>query len=53
MTIMKNVKKYTISKEAREAKNKYYREYRKKNPEKVKKYIADYWERKANENKSN
>ena len=36
-----------MTEEAKEARNEYYREYRKKNPDKVKKYNADYWIRKA------
>ncbi len=32
---------------AREARNRYYREYRAKNPEKVKAIRQRYWERKA------
>ena len=31
----------------RKAQNAYYREYRKKNPEKIKKYIERYWLKKA------
>lgn len=36
-----------LTDEARQAKNAYQREYNRKNPDKVKQYIADYWERKA------
>ncbi len=36
-----------LSKEAREARNKYMREWRRKNKDKVKKYQKDYWERQA------
>lgn len=38
-----------ISKEAREARNAYYREWRKKNPEKLKQYQEKYWMKKAQE----
>ncbi|MBM7834993.1 hypothetical protein [Clostridium sardiniense] len=33
---------------AREKRNAYYREWRKKNKDKVKKYNDTYWERKVN-----
>lgn len=36
-----------MSKAAREAKNKYSKEWRKNNPEKVKAALARYWEKKA------
>ena len=36
-----------LSDEARQAKNAYQRKYRLKNPDKIKQYNADYWERKA------
>lgn len=36
-----------MSNEARELRNKYLREWRKKNKEKVEKHRHDYWERKA------
>ncbi|GAI28294.1 unnamed protein product, partial [marine sediment metagenome] len=36
-----------LSKQARQAKNAYQRNWRKNNPDKLKKYIRDYWERKA------
>lgn len=36
-----------LSKEAREARRAYKREWAKKNPEKIRKYQIDYWERKA------
>lgn len=38
-----------LSKQARRIRNRYYKEYRKKNPEVIKKNISDYWERKAKE----
>jgi DNA-binding NarL/FixJ family response regulator len=38
-----------LSKEAREAKNRYLREWRKKNPEKVKASMIRFWEKKAAE----
>ena len=36
---------------AREKRNAYLREWRKKNKEKVKKYNDDYWQRKVNKEK--
>ena len=36
-----------LSKEARQARNEYIREWRRKNKDKVKKYQKDYWERQA------
>lgn len=36
-----------MNKDAREARNKYSREWRKKNPDKVKSYREKYWTRKA------
>ena len=36
-----------LSKEAKEAKNKYFREWRKRNPEKVREYKERYWENRA------
>ena len=36
-----------ISQEAREVRNAYYREWRKKNPEKMKQYQENYWKKKA------
>ncbi len=33
----------------KEAKSKYYREWRKKNPRKIKQYQERYWEKKARE----
>lgn len=36
-----------MSEAAREAERKYYREYRAKNKEKIKRNKANYWERKA------
>lgn len=43
----KGVELMDLSKEAREARNKYMREWRRKNKDKVKKYQKDYWERQA------
>ncbi len=40
-----------MNKQAREAKNEYYRRWRAKNPEKVKASNRKYWERKARERK--
>ena len=40
-----------LNKQAREAKNEYYRRWRAKNPEKVKESNRKYWERKARERK--
>jgi hypothetical protein len=37
-----------LSSKAREARNAYAREFRRNNPDKIRKYNADYWERKAN-----
>jgi hypothetical protein len=45
--------KIELSDEAREAKNKYLREYRRRNPEKVKRYAAEHWERKAKQDTAN
>ena len=36
-----------LSNAARQKKNEYMREYRKRNPEKARKYQIDFWERKA------
>jgi DNA-binding NarL/FixJ family response regulator len=36
-----------LSDKAKEARNAYQRTYRIKNPDKIKRYNADYWERKA------
>lgn len=36
---------------AAQARRDYVNQWRKKNPEKVKKYNADYWRRKAEKNK--
>jgi len=36
-----------LSAEAREQRNAYSRAYRKNNPDKIRKYNIDYWERKA------
>ena len=38
-----------MSKEAREARNAYFREWRRRNPEKAKRIRQRYWERKAEE----
>lgn len=38
-----------LSEAARQARNKYSREYRRKNPDKIKRYNDNYWERKAME----
>ncbi|NLD33159.1 MAG: hypothetical protein GX662_13040 [Trichococcus flocculiformis] len=38
-----------LSEEARKARNEYYREWRKKNPEKVKQAQENYWKKKAKE----
>ena len=40
-----------MNKQAREAKNEYYRRWRAKNPEKVKESNRKYWARKAQERK--
>ena len=42
-----------LSPEAREARRQYLKEWRKRNPEKVKQHTRDYWERKAREMKEN
>ncbi len=39
--------KSNISPEAREAYNRYNREWRRKNPDKIRQYNVTYWERKA------
>ncbi|NMA93000.1 MAG: phosphatase [Firmicutes bacterium] len=36
-----------IIEKAKELRREYYREYRKKNPEKIRKHQEDYWARKA------
>lgn len=36
-----------LSEAARQARNAYQREYKRKNPDKAKQYMANYWERKA------
>jgi hypothetical protein len=36
------------SEEAKEARRKYLREWRKKNPDKQKRYVQNYWQKKAN-----
>ena len=38
-----------LSQEVKEARNAYYREWRKKNPEKMKRYQENYWKKKAQE----
>lgn len=38
-----------LSDEARELKNKYHREWQRKNKDKVKEYAARHWEKKAEE----
>ena len=38
-----------LSNEAREARNEYMRQWRRKNPDKLRQYNVDYWERKARE----
>ena len=38
-----------LSDEARELRNAYMREWRRKNKDKVRKSVADHWERKAEE----
>ena len=40
-----------LSQEAREQRNAYMREWRRKNPDKVKKNLANHWERKAEQAK--
>lgn len=42
-----------LSPEAREARRVYLREWRKRNPEKVKQHIRNFWERKARKMKEN
>ena len=39
--------KQSVQEAARKARNAYLRDWRAKNPEKVKQYNANYWERKA------
>lgn len=36
-----------LSRQARRLRNRYQKEYRKKNPDIIKKNVKDYWERKA------
>jgi hypothetical protein len=36
-----------LSDKARDLKNAYQREWRRRNPDKLKKHLVDYWERKA------
>lgn len=38
-----------LSQEAREAQRAYLREWRRRNPDKVKRHTKDFWERKARE----
>ena len=38
-----------LSKEARQARNEYMREWRRKNKDKIKKHQENYWEKKAKE----
>lgn len=38
-----------LSPKAEEARREYFRQWRKRNPDKVKKHARDYWERKARE----
>ncbi len=47
MTIYLFEMNMVLSEQARKLRNQYAREYRKKNPEKIKKYNIQYWERKA------
>lgn len=42
-----------MSAEARKARNEYFREYRRKNPEKIAAIKARYWEKKAKEANNN
>ena len=37
----------SLTEEAKKAKRDYFRRWRKKNPDKVRKYQDDYWNRKA------
>lgn len=39
----------TLSEKARKLKNEYQKNWKRKNPDKVKKYFTDYWEKKASE----
>lgn len=41
------MKKFKLSEAARQAKNAYQREYRRKNPDKIRQYTVNFWERKA------
>ena len=43
------MEKVKLSDEARKARNKYAREYHRKNADKIRQYNANYWERKAME----
>jgi len=38
-----------LSEAAKEKRNQYYREYRKRNPEKIREIAARYWEKKSQE----
>ena len=42
----------SMTPEAKQKKREYHIQWRKKNPDKVRQYNANYWERKANEPKS-
>ena len=44
--------KRSISPEAKQKEREYLRQWRKKNPEKVRQYNVNYWERKANTTES-
>ena len=44
-----SAKKSKLLEKARQAKNEYQRQWRKKNPEKVKQYQESYWIRKVQE----
>lgn len=43
------MEKLRISDEARKKRNEYQNEWKRKNPEKIRKYNIDFWERKAME----
>ena len=43
----------SLSEKAKEAKKEYYKKWRKKNPDKIKKYQEDYWNRKAQKFENN
>jgi len=44
--------KRSMTPEARQKANEYQKEWRRRNPDKVKAYTIDYWERKANTTES-